>query len=643
MKKWRTLVLCYAALLWGVVLPGPACAQDDGVFQAIVVDSQGARLPRITILLRDSRGGEMRAVSDNNGRIFVADLTLGPYEAVVEGQGFAPYRMTFAVAAGQPEEDEAKLPRIELRYPVPDFEPVDRWRMRLPPWQRYPEQFESPFVRNRGADPYDQNRLKGDLPISGENLFLNLSFVSETPFEYRRLPTPSGVSAERPGSEQFFGQPQQYATSPTLSASIELFHGSTAFRPRDWALRVTPVFNLNYVNTRERNVLDISPEEGPNRRRTFLALQEAFGEVKLADVGANYDFVSVRGGIQPFNSDFRGFLFRDTNLGARAFGTWGRNRNQWNAAVFDQLEKETNSDLNLRSRRMQRVLVGNYYRQDFLTPGYTISPSVHVNIDDGEDFFFDENGFLVRPSPVGEIRVHSVRAYYAGIGGDGHWGRLNVTHQFYQAFGTDEFNGIAGRETDINAHFAAAEVSVDRDWWRPKASILWASGDAAPDDDTARGFDAILDNPNFAGSPFSFWGRQGIRLSSTGVALKGRSSLLPTLRSSKTEGQASFVNPGLLLINGGMDAELTTKLRISGNVSYLRFDTIESLQRILFQSTVEKSIGIDSSVAAQYRPALNENLVLTGGMAVFMPGNGFKNILTNGTLYSPFVAVTLAY
>ena len=34
-------------------------------------------------------------------------------------------------------------------------------------------------------------------------------------------------------------------------------------------------------------------------------------EAKLFDVGSNYDFVSIRAGIQPFTSDFRGFLYRD--------------------------------------------------------------------------------------------------------------------------------------------------------------------------------------------------------------------------------------------------------------------------------------------------------------------------------------------
>src|SRR5262249_2269649 len=153
---------------------------------------------------------------------------------------------------------------------------------------------------------------------------------------------------------------------------------------------------------------------------------------------------------------FRGFLYRDNNLGVRAFGTFGRSRNQWNVAYFDQLEKETNSDLNiLFERRNQHVFIANYYRQDFLTQGYTISPTFQSNVDEGDDLAFDANGFLVRPAPVGLVRPHKVKAYYAGVGGDGHWGRVNVTHQFYQAFGEDELNGISGQPTDINAQFAA--------------------------------------------------------------------------------------------------------------------------------------------------------------------------------------------
>jgi hypothetical protein len=297
----------------------------------------------------------------------------------------------------------------------------------------------------------------------------------------------------------------------------------------------------------------------------------------------------------------------------------------------------------LFERRDQKVVIANYFRQDFLTEGYTISPSVAANFDRGAGFFYDENGFLVQPSPIGLIAPHEIKAYYVGVGGDGHWGALNISHQVYQAFGTDELNGIAGQRVEINAQFASVELSVDHDWWRVKGTVVYASGDDDPDDDKAKGFDAIFDNPNIAGGPFSFWNREGIRLTQTSVGLVARSSILPSLRSSKTEGQANFVNPGLLLYNAGVDADLTEKLRLSVNANYLQFMKTETLSRVLFQSAVEKSIGLDFSAGLQWRPTLNDQIVITAGGSVFIPTAGFKNILTTDRLFAPFVVLSLRY
>lgn len=620
----------------------PALAQGTRATVAgIVTDSRGTVMPRITVVIRNQETStERSAVTTPEGAFVVGGLAPGVYQIEVQETGFVPYRREVTVKAGERTAIE-----IALGYTVPDFVPVpDRWRLRFPEWTRYQNQDgEYPFARNRGFDPYDQNILKGDLPIIGDDIFMVLTAVSETPVEFRVVPTPSGASAEQSGAHEFFGDGSQLTLLPSGIFSFEVFKGSTAFKPRDWAFRITPHFNLNYLGVRERNVVNPSPAAGLTRRRQHLALQEAFGEVKIADVGPNFDFISVRAGIQPFNSDFRGFLFRDTNLGVRLFGNLGMNRNQWNLAYFDQLEKETNSELNLFERRKQRVLVANFYRQDFLTEGYTISPSFHASFDDGQEFFYDANDLLVRPSPIGVVRPHKVHAYYAGLGGDGHWGRLNVTHQFYQAFGRDDFNGISGRPVDINAQFAAAEFSIDKDWYRPRLGFVFASGDQDPGDDQARGFDAIVDNPNIAGGPFSFWARQGLRLTQTAVGLDGRSSVLPALRSSKSEGQANFVNPGVVMINAGVDAELTTKLRLVTNVNLLQFHHTETLQRLLFQGGIDRAIGIDLGGGFQYRPALNDNMVITAGMSALLPGKGFKQIFADKILYSPFVVLTLMY
>ena len=112
--------------------------------------------------------------------------------------------------------------------------------------------------------------------------------------------------------------------------------------------------------------------------------------------------------------------------------------------------------------RNQQVIIANVFRQDFLFQGYTAQLSVHYDKDDAT-IHYDDNGFLVRPSPIGKvfssgmIHPHSVHAAYIGWTGDGHIGPVNLTHAFYQALGNDSFNAIAGRPVTINAQMAALE------------------------------------------------------------------------------------------------------------------------------------------------------------------------------------------
>ena len=123
-----------------------------------------------------------------------------------------------------------------------------------------------------------------------------------------------------------------------------------------------------------------------------------------------------------------------------------------------------------------------------------------------------------------------------------------------------------------------------------------------------------------------------------------RGSLLPDLRSSKEEGQPNFVNPGLHLFNGGIDMELTSKLKASLNVNYLRFDRTETLELLLFQNPIHKEIGWDLSAGIRYRPFLNNNVILLAGIATFLPGQGFKDIYESGrTLYTGFTNLTLTF
>jgi hypothetical protein len=516
----------------------------------------------------------------------------------------------------------------------------DRWRIGFPEYDRYGDKGargrDIPFKRNRWFNPYDQNVLKGDYPIFGNNYFMILSAVSTSQIEIRRTPTASNVSANNPNSEYFFGRPESLSFNQTLQFSFEFFKGQTVFQPRQWAIKISPTFSVpNYLNARENGIVNIDVRRGTNRTDYHVSLEEAFAEVKLFDTNDNYDAVSVRAGIQPFNADFRGFLYSDNNLGARVFGAFSNNKTQFNLAYFRQLEKDTNSNLNsLSTPRHQNVYIANVFRQDFLFKGYTIQ-GVGAYNDDRDDVHYDSNGFLVRPALVGDARPHSIKAGYVGFNGDGHIGLLNLSHSFYYAFGEDDFNPIAGKKTDIRAQMAAAEFSIDRDFIRYRASFFYASGDKNPTDDKAEGFDAIFDDPNFVGGQFSYWNRQGIRLVSTEIGIVQPNSLLPSLRSSKTEGQANFVNPGIQIFNVGVDAEVTQTVKAVFNANYLRFDRTESLEYTLFQPRVRHEIGYDLSLGVVYRPLLVNNITFTFGGNYFFPGKGFKDIFTDRTRNCP--------
>jgi hypothetical protein len=523
------------------------------------------------------------------------------------------------------------------------FVPVeDRWRIGFPEWDRYdqghPFAKDYPYMLGHWWDPYNQNVLKRDYPIIGQNTFFELTASSLMLLEGRQTPIPTTPfeSTTRPGREDFFGSPNQFLYSHYFRLEMSLFHGDAAFKPLDWQLRVTPIFNVNYLAVDELAVVNPDVRKGTDRGRSWFALQEYFFETKLTDLSPDYDFMSLRVGSQPFTSDFRGFIFSDTNRAIRLFGTRLSNKDQFNLIFFDQQEKDTNSELNTFQMRHQNIFIANYYRQDFIWPGYTTQVSIHYD-HDRPTFHFDKNDFLVRPDPAGIFQPHKIDAVYLGWTGDGHIDRYNITHAFYWVFGRDSLNPIANDSQDISAEMAAAELSYDRDWVRFRTSFFFASGDDNVNNKHATGFDSILDHPNFAGGDFSFWQRQAIKL--FGVNLVNRESLVPDLRSSKIQGQANFDNPGLWLANAGIDFELTPKLRMINNCNFLWFDEVNPLQVFTFQGHIRDYIGVDLSAGFEYRPILSNNAIIMLGVSTLIPGGGFKDLYNNlNTRIDPLVA-----
>lgn len=554
---------------------------------------------------------------------------------------------------------------IENRY----FVPTGVWeRYEDPTLAETPYQNQTPYLWH----PYYQSKLKADVPIYGQEYFASLTLQNITDIEIHDIPLPAGISTARPFGSEFYGDGTQEIIVTNTSLTLDIFRGETSFKPVEWLFRIQPVFNTNYISGYETTVVSpdprglgfltnappanpflgnpgiVSPGDidlfldpllfpaatdfhrtvATDRFENHLALQQFFFEAHMLDLSDSYDFAALRVGTQTFNADFRGHVFFDSNWGYRLFGNYWKNRLQFNIALFDLFEKESFSELNTWDDRNQNVFVANAYYQDFLFEGYNLQLAFLANWDKGSDsgLVYDSAGNIVRPSPIGTIAPHDLEAYYIGINGEGHIGRANISHSLYHVFGEDDLNGIAGRSVDISAWMAALEVSVDTDWMRHKLTLFYASGDDDATDNKATGWDAIVDNPNFIGGPFSYWQRQGMNLGGTAVALKQRLSLIPDLSSNKFLGQSNFVNPGIFIAGLGEEWTVTPKVRFFANLNYLMFMETDAISTALVTEDIDREIGWDLSFGVEYRPLLTDNIRLAAGLGMLFPGAGFKDV-----------------
>jgi len=511
---------------------------------------------------------------------------------------------------------------------VGEFLPVpDRWRL-----------MEALGLKDQPWDPYAQNTLKGDKPLKeGDDWFFSVLGISDTILEPRSIPTPVGPQAtQNPGSNDIFAGSDQVIFAQTFLGGIIYAKGNTVFEPPEWEYRLTLAGQYNQVRIDDVRGLRIDPRRGKTRGDSFLAVQEVFIDRHLRDVSSRFDFDAFRFGIQPFSTDFRGFLFQDLQFGARLFGNRDNNLKQYNLAWFRRVEKDANSGLNdvAAGLRDDDIFIANLYAQDYPVIGFTSQGTVVWNRNREDDgFFFDENGFLSRPASLGKQRDRKYDAIYLGYNGDGHFKRFNLTVSGYYLLG-DNINPFTDQKTDIRAGFLAAELSRDFSWVRVRGSALFASGDDDPFDDVSQGFDAIFENPIFAGADTSYWIRQNMPLiGGGGVALGGRNGVLPSLRSSKELGQSNFENPGLHLLGVGADFDLTPESRVSVNVNQLWFDDTAVLELMRNQAEIDTSIGTDVSVSWIWRPKMHQNIVLRLSGAALEPGSGLADLYGEDETY----------
>lgn len=570
-----------------------------------------------------------------------------------------------AVAAERcPPESPADARRRSAGVPVLEYEPTPCNPVQLPGptldqiggFQGLPDRWrlvEAIGIKQNLLDPYHgYNILKGDKPAFGEDWFFALVGVSDTVIEPREFPVPvGGPVADRAGSLDLFGNGKQNVFSQTFAVETILYKGDTVFKPPEWEFRFTPAFNISRVSVGEQGLLKANPDYGRTRTESVLGIQALFVDKHMWNVSERYDFDSVRVGVQPFTADFRGFLYSDSALGVRWFGIRDNNRLQYNLAWFRRIDKDTNSGLNnlaergLAALRRDDLFVANVYYQDFPVLGFTSQAVVlHDRNREGGHIRYDDNGIIQRPASIGLERSYDYDVTYLGLSGDGHFGVLNLSTSAYAVVGDTSRGVFVERSERVRAGFFAAELSRDFSWIRARASIAWASGDRDPYDGRAEGFDAVLENPLFAGADTSFWIREPVPLIAGGrVSLSGRNGMLNSLRSSKEFGQSNFVNPGLRLAGAGVDLDLTPTLRVSGNLNYLAFDKTATLEAARAQAGIARSIGIDASLALTWRPLAIQNVVARLSYATLFPGAGYRALFPDRNAHAILGNLVLTY
>lgn len=465
---------------------------------------------------------------------------------------FAESSFAFQMTGANEEETTtAALAPITPQNTGPGLRPLFyRWRIL--------DAYGVQVPRSSVIDPYNQNPLKGDFPVFGQNTFMVLT----------ALYNPKTLFTNQQNVDTQFNN--------DLVTAIEVFHGSTVFKPKDWSLKAS---GKGIYNRGNQDVEDFS----------FL---ELFGELKLFDVGSNYDFTAVRAGSQFFKTDFNGFIFQDFNLGAQLFGELNANRNQWSIAYLDLRQKE--NGLLTFDAQEQQIFFANFFVQDFLRPGFNTVFSAHYNRD---------------RSQVGQ----DLDAYYLGVAADGHFGRIEFNPAVYFAFGKEDFFGF---ENDISAYMAGVEFAYPSDYRNYRAALFVTSGDDDPNDDKEKGFAAINENVNLFGGANSFI--------IGGAAFNKPNSFIP---SNQGDFGSAFINPGALLANVGMDLVLTPKLFTTCNFNYFQFMTKESVTLGDGSPLSSTSIGFEFNTQLNYRLFLNENFIIQLGGNIFFPQDGGKQLL----------------
>jgi len=169
----------------------------------------------------------------------------------------------------------------------------------------------------------------------------------------------------------------------------------------------------------------------------------------------------------------------------------------------------------------------------------------------------------------------------------------------------DTRNPIAGKRVEVRSNMAALEASIDKDFLRFKGSFFLGAGRFEIRQTIRQpGLMRSLDDPNFVGRPVFILERQWYSIDATGLGLVQPNSILPSLRSSKTQGRQTLSIPEFIFTTPASNVELTQRIKTVSMLTTCAYHRTERSSMCCFKNHIRHDIGWDYSLGVAYRPFL---------------------------------------
>jgi len=476
-------------------------------------------------------------------------------------------------------------------------------------------------------DPYHQNRLKGDFPAFGENWFSEIDIFQTFIYKSRKNLDFTQVFNDKQTCFHSTGEECIHNNFMDENGifGFEIRHNDDRFFPSDFRIHMDGIADFRH------DPVAINAQSAGNAE-----IFDAFSDIQLANFGThNFNQMFLRGGLQAFKSDFQGLIFNDTGLGGRIFGQALKNRLRYDVVYLKLFQRNVVSTLfDFRIPSDHQVLITRFTWEDFLVKGWNSEWDFHANYDP-------------RKANAGQkLAALDLQTYYASATFNGNLGRFIFNPAIYSVFGFADKNnaGVAVRH-DVRAWDGLIDLEYPIDFLKFRFGYNYASGDSTKSKvDT--GFDAISDATNLFGGPFSYWVGEDIKFGA-GDLLRAN-SFFPSLRG--TNAQANYENPGLQLVNLGMDATITRRLQTSFNVNYYYFNSLGSFFGVGVKNNINGGDfiinhhqgAIEENAFLRWKPVLhqiNDLFVIDFGFAVMQPLAGMHDIFGRSTPVYTFQVV----